>query len=230
MARTVVPVTSITPPKASYTTVLGGANSNGVYTALYGGPAGNSIQIAYVVSGTNTPLTISMLGFLIQVNVATGAGGAATSTLNSIITALQANTDFQSLATVALAASNDGTGVVAALAATNLSGGSLQGTPPTQVNGDSTNNHYFTGNDGSTYLEVVSSDAGAQTVSILYSPRYAPIATVASQSESIPAGATRLLGPFSTRAFSQNATNDVYFNPSVSTTLKFRVYKVVAAI
>lgn len=227
MARVSVPVTSITPPKAALTTSLTGTNNDLVYTALVGGPAGNSISVTYVVSGTNTALSVAMQGFDIVVTVATDGGGAATSTAAAVSSAVSAV--GSNLVTIANASSNDGTGVVAALTKTNLTGGALQTTPPSQTNGDSTNGHYFTGNDALTYLEVVSSDAGSQTVSILYSPFYAPIATVAAQSESVPAGATRLLGPFSKGAFDQNSSADVYFNCSVSTNLKFRAYRAVKA-
>jgi hypothetical protein len=229
MARVLVPVTSLTPPKAALTTAITGTNNDLVFTAKVGGPAGNSIRVQYVVAGASTPLTISVQGFDIIVNVATSAGSAATSTSAEIKSALDANFDVTRLITVAHAASNDGTGVVAAMSITALAGGSLQVTPPTQINGDATNGHYFTANDGLTTLEVVSSDAGAQTVSILYSPYYAPIATVASQVESVPAGATRRIGPFLSTAFDQNSTNDVYFNCSVSTNLKFRAYTTVRA-
>lgn len=227
MARVVVPVTEITPIKAALTTALAGTNNDLVFTAKVGGPAGNSIRVQYVVSGTNTALSVSVQGFDIIVTVATDGAAAATSTSAQVKSAIEAVAS--GLVTIAHAASNDGTGIVAALSLTALTGGALQLTPPTQTNGDATNGHYFTGNDGLTFLEVVSSDAGAQTVTIKYSPFYAPVATVADQSESIPAGATRILGPFANGAFDQNSAKDVYFAPSVATNLKFRAYRVVKA-
>lgn len=225
MARTVVPITSVQPPKASFTTACAGANNDLVYTAKYGGPGGNSIRLQYIVGGTNTVLSVAVNGFDILVTVATDGGGAASSIASAVSSAVSAIASDR--VTIANAGGNDGTGIVAAISITNLTGGSLQTTPPTQTNGDSANNHYFTGNDGSVMIEVVSSDGGAQTVTILYGPLYAPIATVAGQAESIGAGLTRLLGPFSTGAFDQNGTHDVYFNTSVSTNLKFRAYQVV---
>jgi hypothetical protein len=229
MARTLVPTTTLTPPKATLTTSISGTNNDLVYTAKTGGPAGNSIRIQYVVSGTSTAFALAVQGFDIVVTSATDGGGAATTTSAALKSAIEASFDASRLVTVAHAASNDGTGVLATLAATALAGGSLQTSQPSLTNGDATNDHYFTGNDGLTVIEVVSSDAGAQTVSVLYSPNYAPIATVAAQSESIAAGATRILGPFSKSAFDQNASGDVYFDPSVSNTLDFRVYKIVQA-
>lgn len=228
MPRVVVPVTSVTPPKASLTTALAGTNNDLVFTAKVGGPSGNSIRIEYIVAAGTVPLTISVAGFDITVNVAT-TSGTPTSTAALVKAALEANPDVNRLITIANAASNDGTGVVAALSITALAGGSLATTPPTQVDGDATNGHYFTGNDGLTEIEVVSSDGSSRTVSVFYSPYYAPIATVAAQVETIPAGATRKLGPFLSSAFDQNQTQDVYFTPSVSTTLKFRAYKMVRA-
>lgn len=227
MARVEVPVTQLTPPKASLTTALAGTNNDLVYTAQVGGPGGNSIRVQYVVSGNNTPLSVDILGYDIIVNVATDGGGAATSTATQVKTAVDRVGSH--LVSIANAGSDDGTGIVVAQSITALTGGSLQKTPPSQTNGDATNDHYFTGNDGMAVIEVVSSDAGAQTVVIEYSPTYAPITDITGQSESIPAGATRILGPFAKHAFDQNSDGDVYFNPSVDTNLKFRVYQVVKA-
>jgi hypothetical protein len=230
MARVVVPVTSITPPKATHTTALAGTHNDLVFTARTGGPGGNSIRVAYIVAGTSTPLTVVVTGYDITVNVATDGAGAATSTASEVKVALEANPDATRLILVELATSNDGSGIVVAFAMTALAGGSFQTTPPTQVDGDATNGHYFTGNDGLTHIEVISSDGSSRTVSINYSPHLAPTVTIAAAVETIPAGATRLLGPFNGATFNQNSTQDIYFTPSVSTTLKFRVYKTVLAL
>lgn len=227
MARVVVPVTSVTPPKAALTTALTGANNDLTYTARVGGPGGNSIRVQYVVAGNNTPLTVDVQGFDIIVNVATSAGGAAISTAAQIMTAvLRAASQ---LVTVANASANDGTGVVTSLSITNLTGGSLLTTPPSQVDGDTTNGHYFRDNDGLVILEVISSDGSPRNVTIEYGPQYGPITDIPGEVQSIPAGATRILGPFAPAAFDQNSSKDVYFTPSISTTLKFRAYKTVKA-
>jgi hypothetical protein len=42
----------------------------------------------------------------------------------------------------------------------------------------------------------------------------------------VAAGATKRMGPFSMGLFNQNQARDVYVDPSVSTTLKFRAYRV----
>lgn len=229
MPRVLVPTTDLTPPKAALTTALAGANNDLVFTARIGGPGGNAIRVEYIVAGNNTPLTVVVRGYDITVNVATGGAGAATSTSALVKAALEANSDATRLIIVAHAASNDGTGVVTALSFTALAGGNLSTLQPALTDGDTTNGHYITGNDGLTVIEVVSTDASTRTVSIEYSPYYTPLADVAAEVVSVAASATRIIGPFSNAAFDQNAAREVYFTPSVSTTLDFRAYRVVRA-
>lgn len=100
-----------------------GNNNNIVYTAVDEGADGNNITIAYIVSGNDTPLSISVIGTDIVVNVATDNDGDPTSTAAQVLAAIEADEDASALVTVAHAASNDGTGVVAAVAAANLTGG-----------------------------------------------------------------------------------------------------------
>jgi hypothetical protein len=226
VARVEIPVTDVAPPKASLTTALTGTHNDLVYTARTGGPWGNSIQVEYLVAGANTPLTIVVSGFLITVNVATDGGSAAASTAAEIAAAVAANSDSALLVTIANAAANDGSGVVTALSATALSGGALGITPPSATNGDSTNDNFFTGNDGQIELEVVSSDASPQTVTVHYSPNLNQGVVTAPHVEAVAAGATKRMGPFSMGLFNQNQARDVYVDPSVSTTLKFRAYRV----
>lgn len=97
---------------------------------------------------------------------------------------------------------------------------------PSQVTADATNDHYFTANDGNTFLEIISTDGSPRTVEILPNPSYtADGLTVNSLSIAVAAGATVYAGPFRISTFKQNATNDVYVDPAVSTTLKFRAYR-----
>lgn len=229
MARTEVPVTDITPVKATLTTACSGTHDDLVFTAAAAGPDGNNIRVRYVVSGTGTALSVVVEGKDVTVNVATDGSAAATSTAAQVKTALEANTDAAALISVALNSGNDGTGVVDAFSFTALAGGSWAQTPPSVTNGDSTNDHYFTGNDGFVFLEVISTDGSDQTVTLHYSPALAPGVTAAAYAETIPAGATRLLGPFSPSKFNQNAAKDVYFDPAVSGTLDFRAYRVTRA-
>lgn len=231
MARTNVPVTDLTPAKASLTTALAGSNNDLVFTAVRGGTWGNSIQVAYIdPGGTTATLSVAVTGFLITVNL--GRAASAINTTSALLkAAVEANLDAQALVTVAHAGSDDGTGLVIALTATNLSGGEWAKTLPAVTNGDSTNKHYFTGNDGRVILQVVSSDAGAQTVTIKRSPILQGGVPASDEVVSVAAGATRELGPFSESEFNQNKRTstgggDVYFDPSVSNTLDFRAYRV----
>jgi hypothetical protein len=231
MARVNVPVTTSGFVKASYTTSLTGTNNDLVYTARDGGPGGNDITIQYVVSGNNTAFAVAVNGKAIVVTVATDGGGAATSTSATVKSGVEGNANASQLVTVAHAASNDGTGVVTSLAATNLAGGTLGVARPSQTSSDSTNDHYFTGNDGLVLLEVENTNASPQTVVFHLAPGVAPGATLtaATQSESITNGTTRILGPFPKSLFDQNSSGDVYFDPSVTTDLKFRAVKAVKA-
>lgn len=101
--------------------------------------------------------------------------------------------------------------------------------PPAQVDADATNDHYIAENDGRVLVEIVSSDAGAQTVEVVANPSLsADGLTVANLSIAIPAGATRLCGPFRQQTFKQDSVGMLHLNPSVSTTLKFRAYELPA--
>lgn len=232
MARTQVPVTDLAAVEATLTTALTGANNDLTYTAKKGGTWGNSIQVEYLdPGGANQALAITVSGFLISVSLATNGSSVITSTAALVSTAIAANADANRLVDVANASSNDGTGVVTALTATNLSGGSYGQALPSVTNGDATNNHYFTGNDGQVVLQVVSSDAGAQTVTVGRSPIIGGRAGNPPTDEvvDVAAGATVEVGPFPTSEFNQNSSGDVYFDPSVSNTLDFRAYRVARA-
>lgn len=99
---------------------------------------------------------------------------------------------------------------------------------PSLTDGDASNDHFITGGaDGLTILEIVSSDAGAQTVEIPPNPNLtADGLTVSNLSIAVGAGDTVLAGPFRTNTFKQDTDNTLYVNPSVSTTLKFRAYRI----
>ncbi len=230
MARTLVPVTSLTPPKATLTTALAGANNDLVYTARTGGSGGNSITVAYIVAGASTALSVTVAGFAITVNVATDGASAATSTAAQVSAAVAANNDANALVSVANSGADTGAGIVAALAATALAGGRFATAQPTLINGDSVNDHYITGNTGIEVIEVVSTDAAAQTVTVQFAPGAVGVASLTGVTESIAIGETRILGPFLPRLFNQNASGDVYFDPAVSNTLDFRAYEVVTAV
>lgn len=109
--------------KAALTTALAGSNNDLKFEADERGVGGNSITVAYVVSGNNTALSVSVSGSAITVNVATNGGGDPTSTAAQVRDAVNAHATASELVTASNAAGNDGTGVVAALSATALSGG-----------------------------------------------------------------------------------------------------------
>lgn len=86
------------------------------------GTAGNSKTCSVVVSGNNTPLSVTVTTSAVTINSATNSSGVVTSTVNQIINALYANATF--LANWdADTGVGDGTGVIAAAASGNLSGG-----------------------------------------------------------------------------------------------------------
>lgn len=101
---------------------------NIVYTARTGGTGGNSVTVANVASGNNTPLSIGVSVNAITVNLATNGGGASISTGAQVLAALKASTTAMGLVNVS------GTGtmstVQSAASATNLAGGAA-GTAPT---------------------------------------------------------------------------------------------------
>jgi hypothetical protein len=102
-------------------------------------------------------------------------------------------------------------------------------TPISQTTANATDDHYVA-NTGDVFLEVVSTDAGEQTVTIVANPDLSSDGlTVSDLVLTVGAGVTKLFGPFRTRTFKQAADSDrMYVNPSVSTTLKFRAYRLQA--
>lgn len=108
---------------ATASLIVGTGNAAVNYTALGSGTLGNQIQIRYVVAGNNTPLTVSVTGRDITVNVATGAGGAPTSTGSQVMAAVNAHATASLMVQGVLPLGSDGTGVVAAQAFTFLAGG-----------------------------------------------------------------------------------------------------------
>ena len=102
--------------------------------------------------------------------------------------------------------------------------------PPAQITSDATNKHYLDSQSGNVFLEVISSDGGSQTVVIEANPDLSNDGlTIGNLTLTIPAGATRYFGPFRKLTFKQAADLDrMYVNPSVSTNLKFRAFRLVA--
>jgi hypothetical protein len=103
------------------------------------------VDLALGSSGAGKPTAMGVTHItktLISVSLATGSGGAITSTAAQVLAAINANAAANVLVTAMNAASNSGAGVVTALSPTNL--GDVQGSSPTidcklQTSGDGTN-------------------------------------------------------------------------------------------
>lgn len=105
------------------TLTVGTGNARQTFFARTPGTSGNAISVRYVVAGNNTPLSVSVAGSAITVNVATNGAGAATSTAADVRNAL----NFDKVAgpliwTEPVQPGSDGTGIVAAFGPTNLAG------------------------------------------------------------------------------------------------------------
>lgn len=92
------------------------------FTAVTPGAAGNSITVAFVVSGNNTPLSVGVAGSAITVNVETDGGGLPLSTKAEVVAAILASGPASALITASVPLANEDE-VVAAEAITNLAGG-----------------------------------------------------------------------------------------------------------
>jgi hypothetical protein len=112
-----------TGSSATLTTALAGDNDDLTYTADARGTNGNNVRVTYVAAGVSTPLSVSVAGNDITVNLATDAGGAATSTAAQVRDAVNADAGASALVTAANATGNDGTGVVAAMPFASLADG-----------------------------------------------------------------------------------------------------------
>jgi hypothetical protein len=103
---------------------LGLTNSKIKFTAADAGFAGNGISIRLKDPAANTQsLSVTVTGNNIVVNLATDGAGAITSTVATIVTAVNADGTAASLVTAANGTGSNGTGVVVAAGPTNLAGG-----------------------------------------------------------------------------------------------------------
>lgn len=82
--------------------------------------AADDITIAYIVSGASTPLSVSVTGKAIVVNLATTSGSIADSIANAIKTIVDATPAAFALVSTALATGGDGTGKPSGMATTHL--------------------------------------------------------------------------------------------------------------
>jgi hypothetical protein len=102
--------------------------------------------------------------------------------------------------------------------------------PGNQRTADATNKHYVEYAPGNMFVEVVSTDASPQNVTFKIGDAFTTDGlTVSDLVISIPAGGTQLIGPFRPKTFSQTLNaNQLWVDPAVSTTLKFRAYTLTA--
>ena len=101
-----------------------GAQNVIVVQAKTSGLAGNSISLTLVKpAGNNTPLSVTVSGNDISVNLATGSTGLITTTAAQLRTAIAASGAASALITASLGQGTLGSGLMTALAKTNLTGG-----------------------------------------------------------------------------------------------------------
>ncbi|MDP4224812.1 MAG: hypothetical protein Q8910_00380 [Bacteroidota bacterium] len=131
--NTYIPVAAAAPVNAvaaALTTELSGDNNDMVFTAKTKGAAGGNIQIKYTDPAKDTAAcTVAVTGsgttaapYVIDVTLKY-ASSAITATAANVKTAIEANATANALVSVANAAANNGTGVVAEMDATGLGGG-----------------------------------------------------------------------------------------------------------
>ena len=97
------------------------ANGNVTYVAKPLGTLGNTVQAAQLNNGPTLPLTVSVVGQDITVQLATDGLGVVTSTANDVVTAIQGDVAANALVTVT--AEGAGIGLAGVLPLTALSGG-----------------------------------------------------------------------------------------------------------
>lgn len=116
------------------TNLSAGVDNDLVFTAANGGANGNLIQIEYVdPHAINQTLSLTAItGNLIQVNLATDATGAVTTTAADIQALLEADATASGLVSIALPAGGVGAGVVVPMKETFLAGGSDVNATPNQ--------------------------------------------------------------------------------------------------
>ena len=111
-------------PYASLTTNLDRADDDLAFTALAEGADGEAVTVEYVDPGAaSQPLSVSVAGQAITVNLATDATGAVTSTAAQVMAAINADAQASALVQVSLAPGSDGDGVVSAMGPQNLGRG-----------------------------------------------------------------------------------------------------------
>jgi hypothetical protein len=129
------------PPAAQATLSQGTAVSHDAvqYTAVATGPDGNDITIAYTAGSASQSLTVQTVGSAIEVQLATNAGSAPTSTAADIVAAINGDAAASALVIAALPAGDPGTGIPAPVGPTHLAGGAA--TLPVWAFGETSGGH-----------------------------------------------------------------------------------------
>lgn len=91
---------------------------------------------------------------------------------------------------------------------------------------DAVNGHYFVGNDGNVFFEVINN--GAPATLTLNSPLEVDELGVSELVIDIPAGTT-LAGNFKRRTFNQSTDGTVWVDPSASGQMEIRAYRATPA-
>jgi len=113
---------------ASVETELTGEDNDLVFTAVTPGAAGNSITITYTApAGNDQSLDVTVVGTDIDVSLATGSGGAITSTAAEVLAAVNDDGEAKLLVLASLPDGATGAGVVTAMSKTALTGGNDAG-------------------------------------------------------------------------------------------------------
>ena len=100
---------------------------------------------------------------------------------------------------------------------------------PATVDSDATNDMVVLGGaDGLTILEVENVGGSPATLEVVANPALQgpDDLTITNLTITVPAGDVVVRGTFRTSSYKQNANNDLYVNPSVTTDLKIRAYRV----
>lgn len=113
---------------AALTTAMTGDNNDISLTARAEGADGAHISIKLTdPSGNNKTISVAVSGDDIEVSLATGSGGAITTTASELVAAINSSAEASAIVIASLAASNSGAGAVTALAKTQLANGTLSG-------------------------------------------------------------------------------------------------------
>lgn len=157
---------------ATYTSALAGANNDFTLVAKNAGTVGNHVEVALIdPAGNNQALAVTVVDGVVTCALATGAGGAITTTATELVAAINASAAANKLVTATVKTGDTGAGVVVALAAANLTGGTegdpygvttiVKGTVMAKVTGTGLYRPYNDGNDPAgvgTALGVLSDD------------------------------------------------------------------------